>query len=1065
MHPTLQRVLQRASSFGAMPPRQWVPNRDLATVLHSVDLLTNRDGTGDALPGLWHNMKLLTMHSLPRCNAPVALSALHHLGKHRALGLVEARQLQDQVAKGMSSLSYTQLLMVLGAVAQAGAKLTPTLHDAALRKTRALIGAVELRDLWMVGEVLLRHFPDHAGFADALLARLRGVTPTQSSAGGSTSISAAASAAFADDGIPVSGSVGTLAGGSDDGGRHGMPVGDLLFLLHVVCRIRGPSEASAVIANVAVETLFAEPFPQARHLLLALSVASVHGALSASLAAASAQVAQEVGNDVAAGIVESGEVQRCVAAIALSVPLAAWCEAWESVSGGIVTRLVDVRSGTVMSDESFSLAAALCGLLRSRNADDELVSQCCQKVRLRLQRVVGTCQVSSLPEIASRCASAGLLDDAAASYMIDRLRGSGAPFNVVQKTLGHLARAGVGGAQQAPGGRTPVAVQSADARRSRRAIGGHEPTPSLLPVAPAHGADGHGEDEAPASRDVLMAQLALGLQESNLRSVDAALHGIASLRGDEAPSARDAFATIVSCTRAGHKVPAARVPLSTLTFRCTQSPLLAIAASTRLVGHIDNEAVGGIVSRSLAELGRLGGAHGRCKVSDAESSLAHDVAENGALLAPSDTLSIADAFEVLHGAGWTRRVPHPSLLRHLYRTAAMSPTDACDALRLACRFGLDSNDLLQDLVRIGTTPAEASPIGPPVLPAEASADGADMSTGTPPRRLSPAAVDELAFACSTALGAAGAPVLAVLRGVAEAWAADVTATPAGEAQKVLDASGLVCLVSALNLCGAEPSIVADVCGRVPSGAGDVSSWPLRSSLTAFGPLQQASDVKLRVRTSSLWRETVKRLTRLAVTDVPMQDAHAAAECLVVALREQASSSALDSMAAKLALRGVVPHLVAAIAAASLKGHRRPAVVDIVTRSVDGTLCRALSAAALCQLVGFFTNARERASIGVIKCDAALAQVWAALELKLDRVDDAALPPLVASCPEPCVRALADRVRPQIRRVAGPAFAPCVALLTRLDPGGAWVEDAQARFAEIAWEVEPSELEATRRALR
>jgi hypothetical protein len=41
----------------------------------------------------------------------------------------------------------------------------------------------------------------------------------------------------------------------------------------------------------------------------------------------------------------------------------------------------------------------------------------------------------------------------------------------------------------------------------------------------------------------------------------------------------------------------------------------------------------------------------------------------------------------------------------------------------------------------------------------------------------------------------------------------------------------------------------------------------------------------------------------------------------------------------------------------------------------------------------------------------------------------------------------------------------VALLTRLDPGGAWVEDAQARFAEIAWEVEPSELEATRRALR
>ena len=93
------------------------------------------------------------------------------------------------------------------------------------------------------------------------------------------------------------------------------------------------------------------------------------------------------------------------------------------------------------------------------------------------------------------------------------------------------------------------------------------------------------------------------------------------------------------------------------------------------------------------------------------------------------------------------------------------------------------------------------------------------------------------------------------------------------------------------------------------------------------------------------------------------------------------------------------------------------------------------------------------------------QVWAALELKVDRVDDAALPPLVASCLEPCVRGPADRVRPQIRRVAGPAFAPCVALLTRLDPGGAWVEDAQARFAEIAWEVEPSELEATRRALR
>jgi hypothetical protein len=45
-----------------------------------------------------------------------------------------------------------------------------------------------------------------------------------------------------------------------------------------------------------------------------------------------------------------------------------------------------------------------------------------------------------------------------------------------------------------------------------------------------------------------------------------------------------------------------------------------------------------------------------------------------------------------------------------------------------------------------------------------------------------------------------------------------------EAHKVLDASGLVCLVSALYLCGAEPCIVADVCSRVPSGAGDVASW-------------------------------------------------------------------------------------------------------------------------------------------------------------------------------------------------------------------------------------------------
>ena len=143
MHPTLQRVLQRASAFGSSPPRQWVPNRDLAPTLHAVDMLTAREGAGDALPGLWHSMKLLTMHSLARCNAPVALSALHHLGKHRALGLVEARLLQDQVARGMTSLSYTQLLMVLGAVAQAGAAL----HARAARRGAAE-DAVAHRGQW-----------------------------------------------------------------------------------------------------------------------------------------------------------------------------------------------------------------------------------------------------------------------------------------------------------------------------------------------------------------------------------------------------------------------------------------------------------------------------------------------------------------------------------------------------------------------------------------------------------------------------------------------------------------------------------------------------------------------------------------------------------------------------------------------------------------------------------------------------------------------------------------------------------------------------------------------------
>jgi hypothetical protein len=674
--------------------------------------------------------------------------------------------------------------------------------------------------------------------------------------------------------------------------------------------------------------------------------------------------------------------------VLLTIPPSSWCAAYDDLAKAMVEALLDIKEGTVPHEEQYVLAANLCAaLMRKSELSREVLRDLAQQVRIRFQRAVASCSVAALPDVVLAAGACGVLDSTAAGYVNDRIRSRGAPFEETQRTLAAMAQYGARLPSSATPAAQPIVMQNRRATGALTAV-------TDLPAAADH------EPKA-----MLMSRLALALHDHNTRSVEAVLVALAAARGDDAVTADEAFTVILGCTRPGSKVPPAKVALTQLACRCP-APIDAIIAASRVIGHVDSDTVNALVNTSLASLHAVQ----RPTKSDGldHSDFDADERSGAQLVARVDTINVDDAFAVLHSIGWTRRWPHPQLLRALRRGPdQLSAGDACEAIRLAARYGIDDPLLLKDLAQRAVR--ASSP-------------------------LSPAALDELAYVATTAFGRASHnPVTGVLQPIVEQQLSDIVSSTGSGGQPEL-----VCLLSAAVLCGVSPDSVAAALERLDRYD---AAWPLRASLVAFGhltsPASKAS-AAVKAKVTAPWKESVKRLARISVTDVPMSDAHTAAECL---------------------------HVVAAIAKASLDDHRRPPVSDLVSRAVDGAFCRGLTTEGLISLIAFFSNDRERGSLGIIKCDAALAVLWAALELRLDRVRDEQAPMLAATCPELTASQLLPSLARHIRTAASGHFASCVGLLSRHEPKGAWVADAKARFAEVAWEIPPAAVEATRAALK
>jgi hypothetical protein len=1056
MHPILKRCIIRAGSFATRAPSDWAPNRDLTPILHGVDALTTRDAPTAVteLPGVWHKLKLLTLHSLGRCNSPTALSALHHLGKQHAVSLVETRKLQDEIARGMMSLSHIQLLMALGAVARAGAELTPALRGAGMRKMRALIGTARDEDLWMVAEVLLRHFPDHIGFCDALEARLKVAVRNLEVAGTAPGAPHAASSTMESRG----GGGGQSSSSSFSGSSSpGMSLSDALLTLHVVTRIRGPSSSTAALCETLLDHFTAsEAAGQSpRHLLLAFAVSAAHASTSVQCAVTARQIACELGQELAAATLSEAETVRALGSTLLTVAPAAWDESTEALAIAVANLLLQPRGpSTAVHEESFIVAAQLCSLMRHAHvtaSTSKRADPVAQLLRLRLQRTVGDCAVAALPRLVKAAGLASILDAAASGYVVDRVKTKGAPFDVAQATLSALAH--YGSKPSCAGSSAAASVTPSPIKGNRRATGAWTKGSSSEPQNPEDAsadptASSLTDDIPPTTAEhkaTLLARLALGIAEGSTRSVDTTLHSLASLRSDGALRPEEAYVAVVACTRGHSKVPTARVPLAALAYQCAAAPMRGLSAAVRLSGHVDNAAVGALVAHSLWYCLRLVPR----QAEEPPPLLDVPVTTGSELVAAWESMPTAARLNALHELGWTRRWPHPCMLRTLYALDDLKPAEACEAIRLAARYGLDSEDLLRRL-------------------AVQALGGSDPSTQ---RTLSPAALDELLFVTWSAFGKASV-VAETLRPLVQAAielviSADDAKSSRSEPTPPAD---LVRLLSAAYTSGL--ALPTETATRLLSKLGpcDPSSWPLRASLCAFGPWANAPATApvpppLKAAATAPWKETLKRLPRVSVTDAPIAAAHDAAECLLVAMHFGASSSALESLATKLAVRGVVPHVLASIAFESLHENRRAAVSELVSRGVDSNFCRALSCHNLVNMIAFFGATRERGALGVIKCEAALTLLWAALELKLDRLDRRRVGAIASTCPESCATALVPLLGDLVATARPDEFAAVVRLLSRHDPQGEWVSGAKTRFAEVAWEIDPASLEATRAALR